>query len=287
MYIALLLAPAGVVIGGLFAGGLALAASQSLGYFPPLGEYSFTLDHYRALLIDREFRASLALTLMLSTAATAISAVGGLALALGLRDLSRRSRIFGALLQVPLAVPHLAMAVALINLIAPSGLLARACYALGVIGAPADFPALINDRYGFGILAAYVLKETPFIAVMTLALAVRLGDEYEQAASTLGASAWQRLRHVTLPLLAPAVVSSSLVVFAFIFGAFEVPFILGRPYPSMLSVVAQRRYLSVDLSERPGAIALAVVIALVTALLVWVYARLSRMLLGVDKPVIF
>jgi putative spermidine/putrescine transport system permease protein len=70
------------------------------------------------------------------------------------------------------------------------------------------------------------LKEAPFIALMILALLARLGDEYEQAARVLGASAWQRFRHVTLPLIAPAVVSSSLMVFAFIFGAFEVPFIV-------------------------------------------------------------
>ena len=114
-----------------------------------------------------------------------------------------------------------------------------------------------------------------------------MGDEYEQAALTLGASWWQRLRHVTLPLAAPAAVSASLVVFAFIFGAFEVPFILGRPYPAMLSVVAQRRYLSTDLADRPGAVAVAVVIALVTALLVWAYLRLARALVGVERPTIF
>lgn len=285
--ILLSLAPALLVIGGLFAGGLLLALAQSLGYFAPAGEQAFTLTHYRALLSDGEFLASLRLTLLLATAAAALSAAAGLALAVALRDLARRSAAINALLQVPLAVPHLAMAVALINFIAPSGLLARLAYGAGLISVPADFPALVNDRYGVGIILAYVLKETPFIALMTLAALARVGDEYEQAARTLGASWWQRLRHVTLPLAAPAAVSASLVVFAFIFGAFEVPFILGRPYPAMLSVVAQRRYLSTDLADRPGAVAVAVVIALVTALLVWAYLRLARALVGVERPTIF
>ena len=285
--IILLLAPALLVIGGLFAGGLVLALVQSVGYFSPLGEQSFTLAHYRNLFFDAEFRASLWLTLSLASGATIISAVAGLLLAIALRELSGRYKIFNALLQVPLAVPHLAMAVTLINVIAPSGLIARIFYALGFIKVPAEFPAFINDRFGVGIIAAYVLKETPFIAIMTLALLARIGGEYEQAARTLGASAWQRLRYVTLPLVAPAVVSSALVVFAFIFGAFEVPFMLGRPYPAMLSVVAQRRYMSIELSERPDAIALAVVIAIITALLVWLYAKLARVLVGVEKPLIF
>jgi putative spermidine/putrescine transport system permease protein len=131
-----------------------------------------------------------------------------------------------------------------------------------------------------------VLKEVPFIALMTLALLARLGDEYEQAARVLGASAWQRFRYVTLPLIAPAVVSSSLMVFAFILGAFEVPYILGRPYPAMLSVVAQQRYLDVNLAARPGAIALAMLSTLLTAALAWAYLRLTRALLGLERPFI-
>src|SRR5207253_4470669 len=110
---------------------------------------------------------------------------------------------------------------------------------------PADFPALVNDRYGAGILIAYVLKETPFIALVTLAMLRRTAGEYELAAATLGASAWQRFRYVTLPLVAPSVISAALLVFAFIFGAFKVPFILGRPYPAMLGVEAQRRFLKI------------------------------------------
>ncbi len=282
----LMLAPALAVIGVLFAGGLALAAAQSLGYFAPAGENELTLRHYAALAYDREVYASLWLTLKLATIATLISAAAGLGLALGLRGVARRSRTINLLLQIPLAAPHLAMAGALITVIAPSGLLARGAYALGFIQQPADFPALINDRYGAGIVLAYVLKEAPFIALMTLALLARLGDEYEQAARALGASAWQRFRYVTLPMVSPAVVSSSLMVFAFIFGAFEVPFILGRPYPAMLSVVAQQRYMDVNLAARPGAIALAVVSALLTAALAWAYLRLTRALIGLDRPFI-
>lgn len=279
-----MLSPALFVIGVLFAGGLMLAASQSVGYFAPTGESAFTLRHYAPLSDDPEIYASMWLTLKLATAVTVISAVAGSALALVLREAAQRSRTINLLLQIPLSLPHLAMAGALINVIAPSGLLARVALAVGLIQQPADFPALINDRYGMGIVLAYVLKETPFIALMTLALLARLGDEYEQAARVLGASAWQRFRYVTLPLVAPAVVSSSLMVFAFIFGAFEVPFILGRQFPAMLSVVAQQRYMDANLAARPGAIAVAVISTLLTAALAWAYLRLTRALIGLDRP---
>jgi putative spermidine/putrescine transport system permease protein len=156
-----------------------------------------------------------------------------------------------------------------------------------LIEGPAGFPAVIGDPYGVGIVIAYVLKETPFIALMVLAVLVKLGDEHEQVARTLGAGRWQRLRFVTLPLVAPAVISSSLIVFAFVFGAFEIPFILGRPYPAMLAVVAQRRFTSPDLGERPGALAFAIVMTLVSILLVWLYGRIARIIVGVERPAVF
>jgi putative spermidine/putrescine transport system permease protein len=283
----LMLLPALTVIVGLFMGGLVLVSLQSLGYFPPAGDEALTLEHYRRLVQDREFRASLQLTFVLTTVATIISAVAGFALALALREWARHSSILNTLLQVPLAVPHLAMAVVLINLIAPSGLIARIAYAVGFGSDPADFPALIGDRYGIGIITAYVLKETPFISLMALAMILRLGNEYDEVARTLGASAWQRLRYVTLPMVAPAVVSASLVVFAFIFGAFETPFILGRPYPAMLAVVAQRKFTSETLAERPDAIAVAIVIMVTSILLVWAYQRIARIVVGIERPAIF
>lgn len=284
---ALMLAPALAVVGGLFAGGVGLAIAQSLGLLSPLGENHLTLSHYRSLLGDREFQRSIGLTLSLATVATGWSALGGLVLALSLRTLATRYRLVNTLLQIPLAVPHLSMAVVLLNVIAPSGLLARIGHALGLIDLPADFPILINDEYGIGIILAYLLKEIPFVTLMLLTMLLRIGDEYEQAARTLGAASWQRLRYVTLPLLAPAALSSSLMVFAFILGAFEVPFLLGRPYPAMLSVVAQRRYMDVDLAARPGAIAVAVMLSLITTGLVWLYLKVAQRLAGTERPLFF
>lgn len=275
-----------LVVGGIFGGGLVLAVAQSVGFFSALGENTFTLAHFRGLLTDDEFRASFWLTLALATAATGISTVLGLTVALAVREISRRSAALKLLLQVPIAVPHIVIAVVVINLIAPSGLIARMAFAAGLISGSADFPALVSDRYGIGIILAYVAKETPFIALMTLAVLVRLGDTHETVARTLGATWWQRLRYVTLPLVAPAAVTSSLVVFAFIFGAFEVPFLLGRPYPEMLPVLAQRHFLGEDLADRPRAIAIAVLISLIAAILVWLYMRLARALAGMERPTI-
>ena len=54
MKIALMLLPAVLILGGLFAGGVGLALVQSLGDFPPAGEHRFTLTHYQALLASND-----------------------------------------------------------------------------------------------------------------------------------------------------------------------------------------------------------------------------------------
>jgi putative spermidine/putrescine transport system permease protein len=178
------------------------------------------------------------------------------------------------------------MAGVLLQLLGQSGLVARAAYAAGWIGGPAEFPALFQDRYGVGIVLTYVVKETPFVALVALAMLRRAGTELEDVAATLGATAWQRFRHVTLPLIAPPVVAASLIVFSFVFGSFEVPLLLGRPYPAMVGVVAQRRFASTELADRPGAMAAGVLMALLAAVAVWGYLRLSRRLVG-ERPVLF
>src|SRR5450755_4282490 len=152
-----MLLPAVLILGLLFGGGLAMALVQSLGDFPPIGEHHFTAAHYRALLSDPELRISIAITFLWATVATGLSAAGGFALAFAFRGLARGSRFLSACLQTTVAIPHLAMAVFLINVIGQSGLASRAAYFMGLIQVPAEFPILVNDRNGAGIVIAYAL----------------------------------------------------------------------------------------------------------------------------------
>jgi len=205
----LALGPVLGVVAGLFAGGLGVAIAQSLGMLSPIGEAGPSLRHYAALVDDREFRLSIWLTIGLAGVTTVLAAVLGVLLALSIRRLAGRSRLVSTLVQIPLAIPHLSMALFLISILAPSGLLARLAF-----------------------------EEMPFVAVMLLTLLLRKGDDLEAVAQVLGASAWQRLRYVTIPLLAPAALSASLMVLAFLVGAYETPRLLGQTWPALLPVIA-------------------------------------------------
>lgn len=275
----LLLAPALSIISLLFMGGLLLGLAQSLNYMPLIGQTDPGFAAYRHILTAREFLSSLLLTGWIALASTVGSTGLGLGCALALRRPFRGKRFATVLFQLNLPIPHLVGAVGILLLFSQSGLLARLAYLVGLIGQPADFPALLHDRYAIGIILEYLWKATCFTGIIILAMLQSIGEAYEELARTLGANRWQRFRYVLLPLLWPGLLAASVLVFAYTFGSFEVPYLLGRRYPSALPVLAYRAYTDVDLAARPEAMAMSMIIALLSAILILAYMRLSRLYL--------
>ncbi|HZY66603.1 MAG: ABC transporter permease subunit [Actinomycetota bacterium] len=272
--IALLLAPALLVIGLLFSSGIIAALVQSLGYMPAVGRTEISLAAYKEVLGDKDFLNSLALTLYVAGASTGISTVLAVLAALALRRSS--GRISAVVFQLPITIPHLVAAVGIALVVSQTGLGARLAAALGLIGEPREFPALLYDRYSIGIILTYVWKETPFIALVVLASLRGVAGELEEVARTLGANSWQRFWYVVFPVISPGIIAASLIVFAFTFGAFEVPFLLGKTYPTILPVMAYNEYRDLDLAARPLAMAINILIAVVTAFIAAAYLRLAK-----------
>jgi len=274
--ILLLLAPALVIICGLFFGGLAVGLLRSLGYFPALGLTEPSFAAYSNLLSDREVYLGLLLSLYISVVSTIISCVLAVGAALLLRRAFLGRALISFLFQLNLTIPHLVGAIGILYLFSQSGIFARLAAEVDLIQRPADFPALVFDPFAVGIILQYVWKEVPFIGVIVLANMQALGDDYEAVARCLGASRWQSFRFVLLPLIFPGLLSASVIVFAFTFGAYEIPALLGQSYPAALPVLAYRKYTDVDLAARPEAMALALLIALVSAILLFLYLRYAR-----------
>ncbi|MGB8813381.1 MAG: ABC transporter permease subunit [Paracoccaceae bacterium] len=274
--IALMLAPTLCVIGVLFFGGLAVIVIRSFSYMPSLGLTEPNLVAYREVFGSEVFLSSLGLSLHIALTSTLLSLILAIAAALLLRQVRVGRAAIHFLFQLNLTVPHIVGAIGILYLFSQSGSFARAGYHAGLIGKPADFPALVFDPYAIGIILQYVWKEVPFIGVIILAQMRTIGPDYEAVARTLGATNWQRFRHVLLPLILPGALSASVIVFAFAFGAYEIPLLLGASHPVALPVLAYRTYTDVDLTSRPAAMAMAVTIAILSAGLIWAYLRIAR-----------
>ncbi len=274
--IALLLAPALAIIGILFFGGLLVGLVRSFNYMPVIGLTEPNFDAYTKVFASKDFYASFLLSFHIAFTSTLISAALAVAAALQLRRTFIGKSAINFLFQLNLTVPHLVGAIGIVYLFSQSGSFARLAAHWGMITDTSQFPILVYDPYAIGIILQYVWKEVPFIGVIVLANMQALGEDYESAARSLGASRWQAFRHVLLPLISPGLLSASVIVFAFTFGAYEIPAILGANYPSALPVLAYRKYTDVDLATRPEAMAISIVIALLSTITIAFYIRATR-----------
>lgn len=276
----LMLAPTLTVIVVLFGGSLIYGFLQSLGWQPRIGETNLSLEAYTNIIAGDEYRqqfwTGLLLSLWVSFASTAFSAIIAVGAALLIRRMTWGQRVMVWLFQFNLPVPHIVGAIGILFLLSQSGLISRFGAEMGFLSRPSDFPVIVRDSYGLGIIIAYLWKEVPFIGVIMLAVLQSLGSNYEERARTLGATAWQRFRYVTLPLITPGLLSTSIIVFAFTFGAYEVPEILGVRYPQTLPVLSLDFYLNADLGARAEGMALSVIITVIVIVLVAIYMRLNE-----------
>jgi putative spermidine/putrescine transport system permease protein len=278
--ILLMLAPALAVIILLFMGGLIFGLMQSVNYMPIIGLRNFSLDAYRSIFSDRQFLGSLALTLGVSISATLLTVVFSIITALALRQTFIGKRMVNFLYQFPITIPHLVIAIGTMLLFSQSGVFSRFATSLGIISTQSQFPILVYDDLGIGIIFVYLWKQIPFVGLIVLSILQSSGNDFEELAHSLGANKWQSFRHVLLPLIIPGILPASIICFAFVFGSYEVPFLLGKPYPTVLSVLAYRLYEDTDLKSRPQAMAIAIFIAVFVSILVLAYKKVIKRVSG-------
>jgi putative spermidine/putrescine transport system permease protein len=259
------LAPAMVTVAVLFGGALAGAVRTSL---VPLGG-GVTLDSWRALLGDPAFVDAALFSLRVTVLATAVSAAAAVVVAGMLRS---HGTLVRALAVLPVPVPHLLVAVLAVLWLAPSGLADRVLGALPV--------SLVRDDAGLGIVLVYVYKEVPFLVLLLLAAMGSGLQEREEAAAVLGASAGQRLRWVVWPAIRAPLVVGSIVVAAFVLGAFEVPLVIGPNHPPTLATYAYEATQGDVLAGEGVAAAALLVTALAAVALAAAAVRLARSVEG-------
>ncbi len=252
----LMAAPAVLLAAFVVAGGLVTAAAQSLGLMPLVGSPALTAQAYGSRA--GELPGAVGLSLGIAAASTLAAVLIGFTAALVIVQGRWRGRIVAAASTLTIPFPHIVGAASVGLLLSDSGLLAR------LTGAGEAWPALVGGPLWLAVIADYAWKESSFIAlVVTAALLTRSAD-YDETAALLGAGRLRRVRHILIPLSLPALTVSATIVFVYTFGSYEVAWLLGRPHPEPLPVMALRLFGSASLSSRPEAAALAVVTTLVS-----------------------
>ena len=251
--------------------GLLGTALPAFGWLPALGGTRFGLDAWRALWATPGLWTSVRLSLTTGFATTAASLAVTLLFCAawhGTPVFARMQRLLSPLL----ALPHVALAFGFAFLLAPSGWIVRLLspWATG-FARPPDV-ATVPDPWGLALAAGLLLKEVPFLLLMTLAaLGQTDAERTRNLARTLGygpIAAWAK---AVLPRLYPQLRLPVLAVLAYALSVVDVALVLGPTTPPPLAVRLFRWFNDPDLSLRFAASAGAMLqLALVGgAILAW------------------
>ena len=172
---------------------------------PWLGKPFVGLANYAEALGDPRFGAALVHTGIFVAVTVALELALGLALALAMDRAFPGRGVVRAAALLPWAIPTVV-----------AGLLWRFLFddRAGVVNAALAASGLVEDpgvwfvrplTAWVPVVLADVWKTTPFVALLLLAGLQGVPRELHEAAAVDGAGPWRRLRHVTLPLLRPAI----------------------------------------------------------------------------------
>jgi sulfate transport system permease protein len=202
--------------------------------------------------------ASYRLSFSASLLAAGINVMFGLLLAWALvRYDFPGKRLIDALIDLPFALPTAVAGIALTAIYAQSGWLGQYLEPLGITVAYTPL----------GVLVALVFIGVPFVVRTVEPVLEDLDIEFEEAAVSLGATRWQTVRRVVLPMLAPALLTGFALAFARAVGEYgSVIFIAGN-LPMVSEITPLIIITKLEQYDYAGATAVAAVMLVVSFVL--------------------
>jgi putative thiamine transport system permease protein len=183
-----------------------------------------------------------------------------------------------------LAIPHAAAAFALALLLAPSGVASRVIASLLGWDLPPDY-LFINDPNGLALILGLVLKEAPFLLLISLAALPSLGAPRRVAlARTLGYKPTTAWLLTVAPVLYPLVRLPLFAVIVFASSAVDVALILGPSLPPTLSVRLLEWFVAPEIESRQLASAAALLQLVVSLSALGIWLLLERVVARAFAP---
>lgn len=229
-------------------------------------ERGLTLAHYREF-----FRLSYSANLEALATSLWISLLSVLGCGLvgtGLAFLLQRYEFPGrrwleTLSLIPMSLPPLVGVLTFVFLYAESGIIPRG---LKVLLGLSQVPFALKGIWG--VLVVHTFTMYPYFYLPVAAALAGLDPSIEEAAYNLGASRWQVLTRVLLPLLTPALVAGSLLVFMVSMASYTAPLLFGVDRTLTMQIYVSRTNGSLSLAAAQSTV-LSIVSILFLLLLRW------------------
>ena len=265
-----------IFVGIIFLVGIGIGITQSFGVVPVFNLYKPTFKYYTEIFMRKDTIDSIFYSLKVAFVSSFISVILGILICFCMVYSGKDKGFMLNVTKIPILVPHVIVALMLVNIISQNGLLARILYQLGFIKEQSDFPLIIFDKAGAGVILAYLWKEVPFVIYFIISLMSAVSYKLAEAAVNLGAGRVEAFFKITLPLCYNTIISAFLIIFAYSLGAYELPLLMGGTVPKALPIMAYIEFQKPDLRLRPYAMAyngILIVISMLAAIIYFILLK--------------
>jgi multiple sugar transport system permease protein len=203
----------------------------------------WTLDAFRTMVDDLRFEEALRTTLILIAVIIPVQFALAVGMALLVNSQLRGRGFFLYIFLLPLAISDLAAGIVWSAIFTERGYLNTILQHLG-IGNP-DIPTIWLDPSNQGVLlmtvvVAEIWRSTALIMIILIAGLQSIPKEFGEAAEVFGGSFWQRLWHVTLPMLKPSIQVALLLRIILAFEVFATVIAIAGDGTTVLAAEAYR-----------------------------------------------
>lgn len=225
------------------------------------------LDRFIQDLSAPQAAAALWLTLETAAIATAINAVFGTLSAVVLVRYEFPGRwLLNALVDLPFAIPTLVAGLMIAAIYGPTSL-------LGTWLQQGGMAVLYNQP---GIILAMLFVTMPFTIRSLQPVLMGLDRDQEEAAFTLGASAWMTFLKVTVPSVLPGLLTGIFLTFVRALGEFGSIVIVAGNIPMKTQVASVYVYGEIESYNPQAATSVSVLILLISFAVLLLLERLTR-----------
>jgi multiple sugar transport system permease protein len=234
-----LLAPSLIYLAVFFA--LPMVNAFGLAFQGDEGGYS--LEPIRRMLGDERFVKALTTTLLLVVIIVPIQFVVAMGMALVVNARLRGTDLWLYVFALPLGVSELAAGIVWFSIFTEQGWLNSLLTQVGILDRPFIFldyqrPTLLI----LTIVVAEAWRATSIVMIILVAGLQGIPRDYLEAADVFGATAWQRVRHVILPLLKPSIRVALILRTILAFQVFATVIALAGSATNVLAGEAYRWY---------------------------------------------
>jgi spermidine/putrescine transport system permease protein len=185
---------------------------------------------------------------------------------------ARWRRLLYGLVMIPLVANSLILAYAWVTLLRRDGLIEKFLRAVGLMGEENALELIYTPS---AVVIGMTYWFLPFMIYPIYSSLEKLDFRLVEAAADLGATRWQRFRHVVIPLTMPGIVTGCLLTFVQSVGTLIFPELLGGSKTLLLGPLIHNKFLSYP-ENYPLGSALALTVMVLTSLGVWFALRLAQ-----------